>query len=124
MNWCPYSQTPTQLRPAKCRRCGRFEHLEKTCNEPVPDPDAPPPAPPKPKRSRNKPKKVHVVITAPEASAPPAAPKSRKKSKKVHVVSTAPHLPLLQPPSQGRSQRRCMLSLLLLKHPSKHHRAN
>lgn len=54
-------------RRAKCKRCGGFGHLQKTCNEPVPDPDAPPPAPPKPKRVRKR-NKVTVVSTALEAS--------------------------------------------------------
>ncbi|WVZ88391.1 hypothetical protein U9M48_034918 [Paspalum notatum var. saurae] len=38
----------------KCKRCGQFGHMMKTCNETVYDSDAPPPAPPKPKRVRNK----------------------------------------------------------------------
>ena len=81
-------------RRARCKRCGGFGHLQKTCTEPVPDPDAPPPAPPKPKRARKKPKKVHVT-TAPEASKDvPAAPtKSRKKTKKVQPVPAASNAP-------------------------------
>ncbi|PVH38948.1 hypothetical protein PAHAL_5G395800 [Panicum hallii] len=123
MNWCPYSQTLTPLWPAKCRRCGGFGHLEKTCNEPVPDPEAPSPAPPKPKRSRNK----HGCLSLrPLKHLPLLLPPSQGRSRRrcMSSVQHLKHLPLLQPPSQGRSQRRCMLSLLLLKHPSKHHRAN
>jgi hypothetical protein len=67
-------------RRAKCLRCQGFGHLQKTCNEPVPDPDAPPPAPPKPKRARKKPTKVHVVTDADTG-------RSTKKQK-VHVVTT------------------------------------
>lgn len=105
-------------RRAKCKRCGWFGLLDKTCNEPVLDSDAPPPAPPKPKRSRKKSKKMHVVTTASEASAPPATPKSRKKSKKVHVVSTTPEASATSTATKSRKKpKKCMLSLSLLKYP-------
>jgi hypothetical protein len=46
----------------KCKRCGQFGHMMKTCNETVYDSDAPPPAPPKPKRVKNK--KAKATSTA------------------------------------------------------------
>ncbi|EEC83548.1 hypothetical protein OsI_29170 [Oryza sativa Indica Group] len=51
-------------RKHRCKRCGQFGHIMKTCNEPVDDPSAPPPAPPKPKRKRVK-KVVVNPITNP-----------------------------------------------------------
>lgn len=40
------------VRRMRCRRCGDYGHMMKTCNETVYDSNAPPPAPPKPKRVR------------------------------------------------------------------------
>ena len=77
-------------RRARCKRCGGFGHLQKTCNEPVPNPDDPPPAPPKPKCARKNPKMVHVKIASDSSKVAPSAPtKTSKKSKKVHVATTA-----------------------------------
>jgi len=44
----------------RCKRCGAFGHLQKTCNETVLDPDAPPPAPPKKRRRRMKAKATEI----------------------------------------------------------------
>ena len=46
----------------KCKRCGQFGHMMKTCNETVYDNDGPPLAPPKPKRVKNK--KAKATSTA------------------------------------------------------------
>lgn len=51
-------------RKHRCKRCGQFGHIMKTCNEPVDDSSAPPPASPKPKRKRVK-KVVVNPITNP-----------------------------------------------------------
>lgn len=56
-------------RRSKCKRCGQFGHMMKTCNEPVDDPDAPQPAPPKPKRKTCKVAKKAVARN--ESDAPP-----------------------------------------------------
>ena len=61
----------------RCKRCGGFGHLQKTCNETVHDPDAPPPAPPK-RRRTYKPKVVRVT----ENPEDPCTKKKRKASTK------------------------------------------
>ncbi|KAJ1272587.1 hypothetical protein BS78_06G214100 [Paspalum vaginatum] len=38
------------IRHVKCKRCGQFGHMMKTCNETIYDSDASPPAPLKPKK--------------------------------------------------------------------------
>ena len=57
-------------RKYRCKRCGQFGHIKKTCNEPVADPSAPPPAPPKPKRKRVK--KVVLSVQDPVIQVPTA----------------------------------------------------
>jgi hypothetical protein len=82
----------------KCKRCGQFGHIQKTCNETVYDSDAPPPAPPKPKRKRTK--KLKEVITetggAASSSTPKPMKKGAKKNKEVitEVVPTSLSTPL------------------------------
>jgi hypothetical protein len=79
----------------KCKRCGQFGHIQKTCNETVYDSDAPPPAPPKPKRKRAK--KQKEVITE-EVSTPKAKRTRREVIKEVAAAPSTP-LRLLQGPS-------------------------
>lgn len=56
-------------RSTRCKRCGQFEHMMKTCNEPIDDPDAPEPTPPKLKRKSHKLAKQTVAIK--ELDTPP-----------------------------------------------------
>jgi hypothetical protein len=65
----------------RCKRCGGFGHLQKTCNETVNDPDAPPPAPPKKKRTY-KPKVVEIIETTNDPS--------KKKKRKASTKETNP----------------------------------
>ena len=81
----------------RCKRCGGFGHLQKTCNETVADPDAPPPAPPKKKRRTYKPKVVEIIETTEEP-----AKKKRKastKGKQTSKKKTTPTEPT--PPEQS-----------------------
>ncbi|CAL4988960.1 unnamed protein product [Urochloa decumbens] len=116
----------------KCRRCGQFGHMQKTCNEMVYDSDAPPPAPKKPKRKRTKKEEVAGSPSTPkrkrtkkkevagspstpkrkrtkmeEVAGSPSTPKSRRTKKK-EVITTAvtnPSTPLRlqQPPATPSS---------------------
>ena len=67
----------------RCKRCGGYGHLQKTCNETVDDPDAPPPAPPKKKRTY-KPKVVEIIETTEDA------PKKKRRTSKPKVVAEIP----------------------------------
>jgi hypothetical protein len=60
----------------RCKRCGGFGHLQKTCNETINDLDAPPPAPPK--KRTYKPKVVEIIETTDD----PSKKKKRKASTK------------------------------------------
>jgi hypothetical protein len=60
----------------RCKRCGGFGHLQKTCNETFVDPDALPPAPPK--KRTYKPKVVEIIETTDD----PSKSKKRKASSK------------------------------------------
>jgi len=69
----------------RCKRCGGFGHLQKTCNETVHDPDAPPPAPPK-RRRTYKPKVVEIIETTEDPS------KKRKRTSKPKVIRVTENL--------------------------------
>jgi len=79
----------------RCKRCGGFGHLQKTCNETVTDPDAPPPAPPKKKRRTYKPKVVEIIetIEEPAKKKRKASTKGKQTSKKKKTTPTKPTPP-------------------------------
>lgn len=52
----------------RCKRCGGFGHIQKTCNEPVYEEGAPPPTPPKTKRVRKKKKVKAIEVVAEQES--------------------------------------------------------
>lgn len=86
----------------RCKRCGGFGHLQKTCNETVHDPDAPPPAPPK-KRRTYKPKVIEIIE---ETVSDPSKKKKKRANKPrvVEVVETTQDAPKSQKrkaPSKG-----------------------
>ncbi|WVZ98411.1 hypothetical protein U9M48_043860 [Paspalum notatum var. saurae] len=78
----------------QCKRCGRFGHIQKTCNETVYDSVVPSPVPPKPKRKRAK--KEEVVTEEVEAN--PSTPKRKRTKRKKEViikkVAASPSTPL------------------------------
>jgi hypothetical protein len=76
----------------RCKRCGGYGHLQKTCNETVHDADAPPPAPPAKKRRTYKPKVVEIIETTDEPSNKnkrKASTKGKQPSKKKKATPTA-----------------------------------
>jgi hypothetical protein len=78
----------------RCKRCGGFGHLQKTCNETFVDPDAPPPASPK-KRRTYKPKVVEIIETTddPSKSKKRKASSKGKQLKKKKATPAEPTLP-------------------------------
>ena len=82
----------------RCKRCGGFGHLQKTCNETVLDPDAPPPAPPK-KRKTYKPKVVEIIETTDDPSKKKRKRKASSKGKQPKKKKATPAEPT--PPEQA-----------------------
>jgi hypothetical protein len=95
----------------RCKRCGGYGHLQKTCNETVDDPDAPPPAPPKKKRTY-KPKVVEIIETTEDApkkkreGLPKSSRHAPRRWPSCRTGIAAGHPPAAAPAHANRSSRK------------------